>query len=190
VNDERPGFVHRLSQAVASELAQVRPRQHLLSMVSRAIPPNVGAEVRASLLRARGIHVGQRTLVHGTPDVTGGESRGFEKLSIGDDCVIHEGCQFEVGDVIQIGNGVTIGHQVLIITTTHELGPRTHRCGPAVRHPVIVEDGVIIGPRCVILPGVTIGAGAVIDSSTVVNKSVPPNVRMRGIPAKQVEQLP
>ena len=58
------------------------------------------------------------------------------------------------------------------------------------RSAVRVEDGVVIGARCVVLPGVTIGAGAVIDPGSVVNKSVPPNVRMRGIPAKKVEELP
>jgi maltose O-acetyltransferase len=54
---------------------------------------------------------------------------------------------------------------------------------------VKIEDGAMIGPRCTILPGVTVGAGAVVDAGSVVNKSVPPNARVRGIPAKQVEEL-
>jgi len=185
---KRP-FGERLGAALVAEFGQIRPRQHLFSLISRAVPDNSGGELRATLLRLRGIEVGHRTLVHGTPDITGGESRGFEKLSIGQDCVIGAGCAFEVGESIGIGNRVTLGHEVLIITTTHELGPREHRCGTPVRNPVRIEDGVVVGPRAVILPGVTIGAGAVVDSGAVVNKSVPPNVRVAGVPAKRVEDL-
>jgi maltose O-acetyltransferase len=183
-------FAERLKGAFFLEFGNIRPRQHLFSVISRALPDNSGAELRAQLLRLRGITVGSRTVLLGTPEVTGGESRGFERLSIGDDCVIEAGCAFEVGETIAIGNRVTIGYQCLIITTTHEIGPREHRCGTMTRSAVRVEDGVVIGPRCVVLPGVTIGAGAVIDPGSVVNKSVPPNVRMRGIPAKKVEDLP
>ncbi len=183
------GLKTRVAAFLFREFGQLRPRQHFFSAISRTLPLNVGAEARSSLLRLRGIHVGARTLIHGTPELTGGEARGFRTLSIGDDCVIEPGCAFEVGDMLSIGNSVTIGHEVLIITTTHELGPPEHRCGPPTRSPVKLEDGVMIGPRCTILPGVTVGAGAVVDAGSVVNKSVPPNVRVRGIPAKQVEEL-
>jgi maltose O-acetyltransferase len=188
-NEGARGLKNRLAVFLFREFGQLRPRQHFFSAISRALPLNVGAEARSSLLRLRGIRVGARTLVHGTPELTGGEARGFETLSIGDDCVIEAGCAFEVGDALSIGNAVTIGHGVLIITTTHELGPPEHRCGPPTRSPVKIEDGAMIGPRCTILPGVTVGAGAVVDAGSVVNKSVPPNARVRGIPAKQVEEL-
>jgi tetrahydrodipicolinate N-succinyltransferase len=39
---------------------------------------------------------------------------------------------------------------------------------------VIIENDVFIGPHCVILPNVTIGAGSVIAAGTVVTRSVPP----------------
>ena len=83
---------------------------------------------------------------------------------------------------------MTIGHQVLIITTTHELGPREHRAGSALRNPVKIEDGAWIGSRCVILPGVTVGAGAIVEPGSVVNKDVAPNTSVRGIPAKVVQE--
>lgn len=180
----------RAAAALIAELDQIRPRQHVFSLLSRALPDNFGAELKASLLRARGIAVGAGTRVHGTPEVTGGEARGFEKLSIGADCVIEPGCAFEVGDTITIGDRVKIEHQVLVITTTHEIGPPEHRCGIIVRGSVQIEDGAVIGARSTILPGVTIGAGAVVDPGSVVNKSVPANVRVRGVPAKRVEDLP
>jgi len=180
----------RLSAVLRTEFSQLRPRQHLLGFVSRALPTNVGADTRAALLRLRGIHVGPRTVLYGTPDITGGQSRGFENLSIGADCSIESGCAFEVGDTIAIGDRVTIQHQVLVITTTHDIGPREQRCGRAVHHPVRIEDDVVLGARSVVLPGVTIGAGAIVEAGSVVNKSVAPNTRVRGIPAKRVESPP
>jgi maltose O-acetyltransferase len=171
-----------------SELDQIRPRQHVLGLLSAIIPRDTGNELRASLLRARGIRVGEGTQVRDTPRFTGGEARGFDKFSAGRNCVIGLGCSFEVGDTITLGDGVTIGHQVLIITTTHELGPREHRAGSALRNPVKIEDGAWIGSRCVILPGVTVGAGAIVEPGSVVNKDVAPNTRVRGIPAKVVQE--
>ncbi|HWA77314.1 MAG TPA: acyltransferase [Polyangiaceae bacterium] len=185
----RPSLAKKLFVVLKSELDQIRPRQHLFGLLSQAIPRDSGNELRASLLRARGIQVGEGTQVRDTPRFTGGEARGFDKFSAGKNCVIGVGCSFEVGDTITLGDRVTIGHQVLIITTTHELGPREHRAGSAVRNPVKIEDGAWIGSRCVILPGVTIGAGAIVDPGSVVNKDVAAHTRVRGIPAKVVEEL-
>jgi acetyltransferase-like isoleucine patch superfamily enzyme len=41
--------------------------------------------------------------------------------------------------------------------------------------PVVIEEGVLLGIRVTILPGVTIGKGSVISAGTVINKDVPPN---------------
>ncbi|MBJ7577778.1 acyltransferase [Devosia sp. MC532] len=49
---------------------------------------------------------------------------------------------------------------------------------------ITVEDDVWIGANCVIVDGVTIGRGAVIAAGAVVNKDVPPNAIVGGVPAK------
>ena len=49
-------------------------------------------------------------------------------------------------------------------------GPRKAR----ESHPVTIGCNAFIGPHCLILPGVTIGEGAVIKAGTVVSRSVPP----------------
>jgi len=183
------GLWSRLRTILQEEAAELRPRQHALSAVSKMLPRHVGSGVRASLLRLRGVTVGEGTLVHDTPLLTGGTADSIRKLSIGKDCVIDIGCAFELGDELTIGDRVTIGHQVMIITTTHELGTREHRAGALVRQPVRIGDGALIGPRSVVLPGVVIGEGAIVDAGSVVNKSVAPHTRVRGIPARQVEEL-
>ena len=49
---------------------------------------------------------------------------------------------------------------------------------------VIVEDYVWIASRVTILPGITIGRGAVVASGAVVNKNIPPMAIVGGVPAK------
>ena len=87
---------------------------------------------------------------------------------------------------IDVGKGTVVYGPPEIAS---QLGPREHRAGLRIRHPVVIEDGAWIGARSVILPGVTIGAGAVVDAGSTVNKSVAPNTRVRGTPAKVVEEL-
>jgi acetyltransferase-like isoleucine patch superfamily enzyme len=52
--------------------------------------------------------------------------------------------------------------------------------------PVIIEDEVWIGTRCMILKGVTIGRGSVIGAGSVVRRDVPPYSLMVGNPARRV----
>lgn len=73
---------------------------------------------------------------------------------------------------VKIGNDCTIGLRTSIIAHMH-WGPRQ---GPGGFKPVVLEDGVFVGPHCVILPGVRIGAGAVIKAGSVVSRNVPPRV--------------
>jgi len=179
----------RLREMVEGELAHVRPRQHVLSAMSRAIPLQIGGSLRAKLLSLRGVSVGEGTLLLDTPRVRGDRADSLANLRIGEHCVIDVGCNFELGDTLTIGDRVTIGPQCLIITTTHELGPREHRAGPVVRRSVVIENGAWLGARSIVLPGVTIGEGAIVDPGSVVTKDVVAHTRVRGMPARQVEQL-
>lgn len=179
-------WADKIRAVLKEETGQIRPQQHVLSLVSRAIPRGVGNEFRATLLRLRGIEVGEGTVVYDTPELSGGELRGFGNLSIGRNCIIGVGCMFECGDEISIGDDVTLGCQVLIITTTHELGPREHRAGRPIRNPVKVEQCAWVGSRCILLPGVTIGARGIVEPGSVVNRDVAPDSRVRGIPARPV----
>ena len=185
---ELSGWLQKLSDVVEEEFNTLQPLQRALTVLSRAIPKRVGNGVRASVLRVRGIDVGEGTVVYGTPEFTVTDA-GWSRMVVGKNCVIDIDCLFELGERITIGDGVTLGHNVMVITTTHELGPREHRAGPLSLAPVRIENGAWIGPRSVILPGVTIGAGAVVDAGSVVNKNVAPSTRVRGTPAKVVEEL-
>lgn len=55
------------------------------------------------------------------------------------------------------------------------------------RGDTVIEDGVWIGMRSVIMPGVKIGEGAVIGVNSVVTKNVPPYAVVGGNPAKIIK---
>ena len=55
--------------------------------------------------------------------------------------------------------------------------------------PVIIKRNAWIAINVVILPGVTIGEGAIVASGAVVSKDVPPNTLVGGIPAKVIKEF-
>lgn len=87
---------------------------------------------------------------------------------------------------------VTIGNHVQI---THNVSIHTHGGGNAIRqqHPdfdvfgkVVIEDWAYIGAFSQIMPGVTIGEGALVAAGSVVTKSVAPHTVVGGNPARYI----
>ena len=114
--------------------------------------------------------------------------RGAEfsrKLSIGDNSGVGINCQLQ--GAVTIGNNVMMGPEVYIYTRNHKHN-RTDitmiQQGYEEERPVTIEDDVWIGSRVTILPGVTVGRGAVIGASAVVTKDVPAYAVVGGNPAK------
>lgn len=110
------------------------------------------------------------------------------KLQIGDNTWIGQGCFFHSAAGIQIGNGVGIGPHVCIITSQHRPQNSTEPVlfSPLEFAPVILSDGCDIGVNTTILPGVTIGEGAIVAAGAVVTKSIPPFEIWGGVPAKKL----
>ena len=182
-----PGFLRRVATALWRELAQLRPRVLLLGLVGALLPRGRAAHARARLLRLAGFTVGEGTRVDGLPRLTGGDLPLGPHLVVGRDCHLAEGLVLELGERLTMQDGVSVGRYAMILTTSHELGPREHRAGPLVRAPVTLERGATLGARCIILPGVTVGEGAVVEPGAVVNKSVAPHTRVAGTPARPVK---
>ena len=106
------------------------------------------------------------------------------KVFLGERNVINFGCLFD-GRKFQIrtGRNVSIGPEATILTLGHD--PRSpsfeDRGGD-----VVIGDRVWIGYRAIILPGETIGEGAVVGSGAVVTKNVEPYAIVAGNPARKV----
>ncbi|TDH69510.1 hypothetical protein CCR75_005048 [Bremia lactucae] len=78
---------------------------------------------------------------------------------------------------------------VELYTATHPLGPKARNSGYELGKAITIEDDVWIGGNAVILPGMTIGYGAVIGAGSVVTKDVPPMSVYAGNPAKFIKTV-
>jgi maltose O-acetyltransferase len=152
------------------------------------LPGYVGSRVRPLVLRLVGFRIGGGTLMSGLPTFTG--PPGLQRrLSIGARCYLNVGCHFEVGAAITIGDSVAFGHEVMVLTTSHEANHPQRRCGAAFSRSVRIGDGTWLGSRSLVLPGVTIGEGAIVGAGALVNRDVPPHTLVAGVPARVIRRL-
>lgn len=107
-------------------------------------------------------------------------------LSIGDRVYINAGAFIEAHHELIIGNDVLMAPFASIIDDDrHQVEPGAGLC----KGPTIVGNNVWLGRNVAVLPGVTIGDGAVIGANSVVTKSIPPNSFAAGSPAQVVRKL-
>lgn len=136
--------------------------------------------LRRLVLAAIGCRLGTRAIIH----------RGVKlfypgRLSVGSGSVINEGCYLDNRRGIDIGAHVSIAHNVKIYTLGHDVdSPDFAEKGAPVR----IGDHVVIFANALIMPGVTIGRGAVILPGTVVSHDVPVLAIVAGVPAKILRQ--
>lgn len=178
----------RLGRAWREETRGLHPRLLLAQALVAPLPPFVGSRLRAAALRLAGFRIGHGTLVWGMPTISGTGDIAA-RLQLGHGCWLNIGCVLELGAPVTIGNDVGLGQQVMILTTSHQIGPAHGRAGTVIAAPVTIGDGAWLGARCTILPGVTVGAGAVVAAGAMVTRDVAPNTVVGGVPARAIKDL-
>lgn len=106
--------------------------------------------------------------------------RGFK---LGAHSVINENCRLDNRGELTIGNNVSISSEVCILTADHDVQSPSFA---GRNRPVRIDDYVFLGTRALILPGVTIGRGAVVAAGAVVTKDVVALSIVAGSPAKEI----
>ena len=112
------------------------------------------------------------------------------KIRLGNNVAINRGCQLyasqraEAG-TITIGNNVALGPNVTIFTAGHDYSRHDL---PDIAAPVVLHDHVWVGGHSIILPGVTLGEGAVVGAGSVVTKDVPAYHVVAGNPARIINE--
>jgi len=111
-------------------------------------------------------------------------------IDIGDWVYIGPGARMSGSGGLHIGSNVAIGPDVAVFTSSHRYDQAEWvPFGPEVdAAPVRIEDHAWIGGRAVILPGVTIGPGAIVAAGAVVTKDVPSCAVVGGNPARFIKQ--
>lgn len=110
------------------------------------------------------------------------------RLTCGRQVSIGRGCQLTCTETITLGDDVLLGPGVLLVSNNHEWAdPDRHIRDQGLRGaPITVGDDVWIAANVVVLPGVTIGHGAVVAAGAVVREDVPANAVVAGVPARVV----
>lgn len=116
--------------------------------------------------------------------------RNGERITLGRGVHVGERCYLWAGDStgrIRIGDDVLLAPEVFVTASNYgtAAGQRV-AMQPRREADVVIGDDVWLGARVVVLPGVTIGDGAVVGAGSVVTKDVPPNAIAVGVPARVV----
>lgn len=132
--------------------------------------------IRRLFYRMGGMKIGTGSTIHM-------HTRFYDtkNITIGDDSIIGEYAVLDGRDTLNIGNHVAIASEVMIYNSKHDINDSDFK---AINGKVTIEDYVFIGPRAIILPGITIGKGTVVAAGAVVTKDVPPYAIVGGVPAK------
>jgi len=112
--------------------------------------------------------------------------RGLKVFAVGgihisEDTTINRDVTLDGRGTLRIGRHVSISEGVKILTAAHDVDAADFRLTLA---PVQIGDWVWIGVNALVLPGVTIGEGAVVAAGSVVTKDVAPYSVAAGNPAR------
>ncbi|WP_275540752.1 acyltransferase [Sulfuriferula thiophila] len=138
--------------------------------------------IRKAIYSSVGMRIGRATAIY-----SGAEIRRPECIEIGEGTIIGHHAILDGRLGINIGRNVNFSTGVWIWTVQHDYrDPHFGDAGGAVT----IGDNAWISCRVTILPGVTIGEGAVVAAGAVVTQNVEPYTVVGGIPAKKIGERP
>lgn len=137
---------------------------------------------RRLVLRLLGAKIDKSAVLYG-----GFEIRSPRKLAIGANSSIGHKATLDARGGLTIKERVNLSSEVMIWTAQHDYRDPQFA---AEFKPVVIKNYVWLGPRCIILPGVTVGEGAVVAAGAVVTNDVEPYTVVGGVPAKKIADRP
>ena len=108
-------------------------------------------------------------------------------IKLGKNVFINHACTFLDLGGITIEDDVQIGPKVNLITENHPVDPSKRK--HLDLKSILIKRNAWIGAGATILPGVTIGENSIVAAGAVVNKDVPDNSIVGGIPAKFIKAI-
>lgn len=156
-----------LSEESFEEIVERTPRK-ILRWLGAHHPDN---RTRIKFFKATGVSIGEGTNI--TPGL-----------------IVNDG----YSGLCSIGQRVSIATNVCIVIDSNPNNSKLASHPYVKDHllvtaPVTIEDDVWLGTNAVILPGVTVGRGAVVGAGAVVNQDVPAYSVVAGVPARVIRTL-
>lgn len=140
--------------------------------------------VKKLFLTLNGAKIGKRVVFY--PGVWIAPGRN---LKIGDDVDLALGVLITTSGGVSIGDRALIGYRTQILSSNHVI-PADHERIFGAGHDkksVSIGSDAWVGCNCVILPGVSVGEGAVVAAGSVVTKDVKPFTIVGGVPARLIK---
>ena len=144
------------------------------------------------ILRAFGANAGKNNVKIHSPVTLYNIDGKHSHLTIKSGCVIHGNCFLDLTAHITLEEGVSLGPGVIIMTHNrynHNAfleEKLAHTCG---RKDVLIKRGAGIKAGALIVMGVTIGENVVVAGNAVVNRDVPDNCFVAGVPARVIKEI-
>lgn len=140
--------------------------------------------LRKAIYKALGAEIDEKVTFHFKTEI-----RGIVDLKVGKGSIIGDNALLDARMGLFIGENVNLSSNVSIYTLQHDHRNPYFGC---ITHNQSVKIGnrAWIGSNVIILPGITIGEGAVCCAGCVVTKDVESYAVMAGIPAKKVNERP
>ncbi|WP_233165916.1 WcaF family extracellular polysaccharide biosynthesis acetyltransferase [Pedobacter sp. ASV12] len=105
------------------------------------------------------------------------------KLSVGDHCWLAE-CRIENLDQVSIGKNVCVSQQAMLLTGNHDY----KKAGfDLITKPITLEDGVWIGAKAIVCPGIKAHSHAVLTVGSIATKDLAAYSIYQGNPAVKVK---
>lgn len=116
---------------------------------------------------------------------------GLKGLILGKDCFLGYGVLLDLAGRLTFGDQVTVAAKSIILSH-HSVGFSDHplvKFYPKKIFHTVLKSGSVIGVASIILPGITIGKNSLVAAASMVNKDVPDQVMVAGIPAQVKKKL-
>lgn len=170
---------------IAPKIVAARMRALWLALRGASVGGKVGIASRCEFLYPAGITVGGRTSIERSVYMK--LVSPAARLSIGACSFVGYGAEFDVMSEVKIGAHTLIAPHCFITDHTHGIKPGARIDEqPCVAFPVSIGSDVWLGYGVVVLPGVTIGDGAVIGANSVVTRDVDSMSVFAGVPARKI----
>lgn len=149
----------------------------------RHLPDRLGRRPRSAWLTRRARAFGPESSIS-----RGSRVLGPENLVVGRGVSVARDVTLDARGGLSIGDGALIGFETLLLTHTH-LSPDPTR--PVQEQgmygaPVVIGARAWLGARVIVLPGVSIGAEAIVGAGAVVTRDVEARAIVVGSPARQI----
>lgn len=110
-----------------------------------------------------------------------------KNIRIGKNVFVNACCCFQDQGGITLGDGALIGHRVTLATLNH--GETAADRGDLTPAPIAVGRNAWLGANVTVVPGVSIGDGAIVAAGAVVTRDVPPMTVVGGVPARKLRDV-